>query len=151
VGAGGSGDNRFMNILKRTRGLALIAIALFFGLQADGYPIGSFANAGPGLFPLLVSGLVGVIGLVMVGQSFFEAREALQFNARNIAVVLVSLTGFVLISQWINMSLAVVFLVFFSTLAGTDYSIRRNTLIAAVLLGIAWTFRSFLGLNLPLL
>lgn len=140
-----------MSPLKLTRGLVLIAIALFFGVQAADYSIGNFANAGPGLFPLVISIMVGLVGLAMVVQSRFEAREGLRFSPRNIGIVLASLVGFVLISQWINMSLAVIFLVFFSTLAGTDYSLKRNTAIAVVLLGIAWIFHAFLGLNLPLL
>ena len=140
-----------MQNVKLIRGLVLIAIALFFGIQAAGYPRGTFANAGPGLFPLVIAGMVGLVGAAMVVQSRFEPGAPMQFNPRNIGIVLASLVGFVLISQWINMSLAVIFLVFFSTLAGTGYSVKRNAAIAAVLLGIAWIFHHFLGLNLPLL
>lgn len=39
---------------KVMRGLALIAVALFFGVQAWTYHLGTLAKAGAGLFPLMV-------------------------------------------------------------------------------------------------
>jgi hypothetical protein len=46
------------------RGVVLSAIALCFGVTALRYPIGSFAHAGAGLFPLLVSALLLLLGLI---------------------------------------------------------------------------------------
>ena len=48
------------------RGLFLVAIALVFGLGSLKYPTGSFERAGPGLFPLLVSSLLFLLGVVTV-------------------------------------------------------------------------------------
>ena len=42
-----------------------MAIALLFGLAALRYPLGQFSRAGPGLFPLMVSCLLFVIGLTL--------------------------------------------------------------------------------------
>lgn len=50
---------------KVMRGPALVAVALFFGVLAAGYHVGTLAKAGAGLFPLMVSGAVGLIGPVM--------------------------------------------------------------------------------------
>ena len=47
--------------------------------------------------------------------------------------------------------LAIVYLVFVSSLAGADYSVRRNLKISAVLIGLAAGFHYLLGLSLPLL
>jgi len=136
---------------KVMRGLALIAVSLFFGLQAASYHVGSFERAGAGLFPLLVSSIVGLIGVAMLVQSRFEAAEPMSFNVRNILVIMVSLIGFVLIAQHLKMILAIVYLVFVATLAGSEYSVLRNLKIGAVLIAIAFAFHSFLGLDLPLL
>ena len=78
------------------RGIVLIAISLFFGIPATSYQVGTFSRAGPGLFPLLVSCIVGLIGLVMVVRAWFEKSAAMTFNFRNILIVLASLVGFVL-------------------------------------------------------
>jgi hypothetical protein len=132
------------------RGLFLMAIALLFGIPAAGYPIGSFGRAGPGLFPLLVSGLLFLVGLATVVRAQLSAAEPLEFNVRNIGIIVGSLGGFVLISHFVNMTVGIVFLVFCATLAGSSYSVVRNLKIAAGLVAVAFAFHKLLGLNLPL-
>ncbi len=136
---------------KVMRGLALIAVALFFGVQASTYHLGNLARAGAGLFPLMISGTVGLIGLVMLVQARFEQAEPMSFNPKNIAIIMASLIGFVLIADHLNVILAIVYLVFASGLAGADYSVVRNLKISVVLIAIAAGFHYLLGLNLPLL
>ena len=135
---------------KVLRGFALIAVAMFFGLQAASYHLGSLSSAGAGLFPLLVSSLVGLIGATMLVQARFEAAVPMSFNLKNIGVIMLSLIGFVLIAQHLTMLLAIPYLVFMASLAGVEYSVVRNLKISAVLLGIALAFQQFLGLNLHL-
>ncbi len=136
---------------KVLRGFALIAVAMFFGLQAATYRLGTLSKAGAGLFPLLVSGMVGLIGLTMLVQARFEDAEPMTFNVKNIALIMVSLIGFVLTAQYLTMWLAIPYLVFVATLAGTDYSWVRNLKICTALLVMALGFQHFLGLNLHLL
>ncbi len=132
------------------RGLFLIAISLAFGLQSLRYPIGDFSRAGPGLFPALVSFLLLLIGLATVIRSRFVERVHLDLNFKNIAIILGSLCGFAVISMYLNMIAGIVFMVFFSTLAGTSYSWWRNVKIAAGLVTMALVLQKLLGLNLPL-
>jgi hypothetical protein len=139
-----------MNDRTLVRGLFLIAIALVFGLQALTYPIGNFAKAGPGLFPLMVSGLLLLVGAATAVRSRFVAHEPMQLSLRNIALILLSLCGFALVSKFINMIAGIVFLVFCATLAGSSYSLVRNLKIAAGLVLVALAFQRLLGLNLPL-
>jgi hypothetical protein len=140
-----------MNDRTLVRGLFLIAIALVFGLQALTYPIGDFAKAGPGLFPLMVSALLLLIGAVTAVRSRFVEHEPMHLNLRNIALILLSLCGFALVSKFINMVAGIVFLVFCASLAGSStYSVLRNLKIAAGLVLVAVAFQRLLGLNLPL-
>jgi hypothetical protein len=136
---------------KVTRGLALIAVALFFGVQASTYHLGTLDKAGAGLFPLMVSGAIGLIGLVMLVQARFVPAVPMRFNPKNIALIMASLIGFVLIARHLNVILAIVYLVFVSGLAGVNYSVVRNLKISVALIGIAAAFHYLLGLNLPLL
>jgi Tripartite tricarboxylate transporter TctB family len=140
-----------MNNQLLIRGLVLIVIALCFGVPALTYHVGNFSRAGPGLFPLLVSSIVGVIGVVMIVRACLEQPEPMTFKVKNIFIVLASLAGFVVIAEHFNVMAAVVYLVFVSTLAGSDYSIARNLKICALLIAIAFAFHAFLGLNLKLL
>ena len=127
-----------------------MAIALLFGLVSRNYTIGQLSRSGPGLFPLMVSSLLFVVGLLSVVRSYFVEPVPLDYNVKNIALILLSLVGFVVASEYLNMIVGIIFLVFCSTFAGTSYSVVRNIKISAGLIAIAFAFQKLLGLNLPL-
>ena len=139
-----------MNDRNLARGLALTGIALAFGLGALRYPMGDFGRAGPGLFPLLVSSLLLLLGIITIVRSFLVEREPIEFNVRNIGIIVVSLVGFSLISQYVNMIAGIVFMVFCASLAASSYSLVRNIKIAVGLIAVAFAFQKGLGLQLPL-
>ena len=139
-----------MNNRNLISGLFIMAFALGFGLWSLKYQFGAFSRAGPGLFPLLVSSLLFLIGLITAVRSHFIEPVHLEFNFKNITIVLASLCGFALISLHLNMIAGIVFMVFCSTFAGTSYSVVRNLKITAGLLAIAFALQKLLGLNLPL-
>ena len=141
-----------MNFNNRNfvRGLCLIAIALLFGGVSLNYPVGQLSRSGPGMFPLIVSCLLLLIGVLTVARSHFYDPVPLDYSVKNIAIILASLVGFAVISQFINMILGIVFLTFCSTLAGTSYSVVRNIKISLGLIAVAFAFKHLLGLNLPL-
>src|SRR5450759_3341765 len=139
-----------MNNMNLVRGLILMAIALVFGLGSLNYTIGQFSRAGPGLFPMLVSCLLFLIGLITVVRSRFVAPVPLSYNLKNIALILLGLCGFALLSEHLNMIAGIVFLVFCTSFAGTSYSVVRNLKISVGLIAVAFMFRNLLGLQLPL-
>jgi hypothetical protein len=139
-----------MNDRNLVRGLFLMAISLIFGLSSMRLSIGEFSRAGPGLFPLMVSGLLFLIALATIVRSRFVERVHLDFNIKNISIILASLCGFALVSHFINMILGIVTMVFIASLAASTYSWQRNLKIAAGLLAIAFAFQKLLGFNLPL-
>jgi hypothetical protein len=133
------------------RGIFLVALSLLFGVTAAlNYPVGDFARAGPGLFPILISTLLLLVGIATVVRSHFTPKAALTFNYRNIGLILGSLCAFALVSEFVNMTTGIVAMVFIATLAGSNYSLVRNAKIAAVLVLVAFLFAKFLGMNLPL-
>jgi hypothetical protein len=135
------------NLIK---GLFLVALAFAFGIGSLRYPMGNLGRAGPGMFPLLVSCLLGLIGVAIVTRSFFSDRVRLEVNLKNIGIIIASLAGFALLSEHLNMIVGIVFLVFCSTLAGQKYSMVRNLKVAAGLILVALAFQKLLGLQLPL-
>ena len=140
-----------MNDRNLVRGLFLVAISLAFGLQSLRYRIGDFSHAGPGLFPLMVSCLLLLIGVITMLRSRFVERVPLEFNLKNIAIILASLCGFALISEHLNMIAGIAFMVFCASFAGTaSYSVMRNLKVTAGLIAVALAFQKLLGFNLPL-
>ena len=73
-----------MNDQNLLKGLLLAAVALAFGLGALRYPIGDFSRAGPGLFPLVISGILLVIAIASIIRSRFVQRVPVDFSIRNI-------------------------------------------------------------------
>lgn len=134
------------------RGIFLLAVALFFGLGALRYPIGRMDHAGAGLFPLMISVLLGLVALATIVRGVVEKDgPPLRFMVKNIGLILGALCAFSLVSRWVNMSVGIVVMVFIATAAGSNYSWKRNVAISIGLLAIAFVFQKFLGLNLPLL
>jgi len=128
-----------------------MAISLAFGLTAARYPIGDFARAGPGLFPLMIAGLLMLIGVITVVRSRFVDHVPLVFAPKNISLILGALCAFALISHFLNMILGIIAMVFVASFAGkSKYSVMRNIYISAGLVCIALAFQKLLGFNLPL-
>jgi hypothetical protein len=139
-----------MNDRNLLRGLFLMAISLLFGLTSLKYPMGDLGRAGPGLFPALVSSLLFLVGVSIVIRSRFVPRAPLDLHLKNIAIIIGSLCGFAVVTMFVNMIAAIVFMVFVATLAGTNYSWKRNVKIAIGLVIMAFVFAKLLGMNLPL-
>ncbi|MDB5858174.1 MAG: hypothetical protein JWQ76_1863 [Ramlibacter sp.] len=140
-----------MNDRNLVRGLFLMAISLAFGLTAMHYPVGDFARAGPGLFPLMVSCLLLLIGVITAVRARFVEHVPLAFNFKNIGLILGSLGGFALVSHFLNMIAGIIVMVFIASFAGkAKYSVLRNLYISAGLCLVALAFLKLLGFNLPL-
>jgi hypothetical protein len=139
-----------MNDVTRVRGLFLMAIALAFGLMSFRYPIGHFSRAGPGLFPLMVSSLLLLIGVATVVRSRYTKHEPITFNGRNIGLIIGSLCVFAVVSEHVNMIAGIVVMVFVAAFAGSSYSVSRNFKVSLGLILVALAFQKLLGFNLPL-
>ena len=139
-----------MNNQQLLKGLALVGIALLFGIPSLGYRMGTFTQPGPGLFPLIISSILLAIGLAVLVKSRFVERVPMNFKFKSIALILLSLAGFAFLSEKINMTVGVIFLVFVSGFGARQYSVARNLKILAGLLAIAFTLQLGLGLNLHL-
>jgi len=139
-----------MNNQNLLKGVFLIAIALIFGIGSLRYQVGTLAHAGPGLFPFGVSCFIGLLGLLMVVRSRLIPPIPMDTRIKNAILVLISLGGFAFVTDKLDMTFGILFLIFTCTLASRPYKWRRNIIIALVLLAIAYAFQKLLGLNLPL-
>ena len=139
-----------MNNRNLLKGLFLAVIALIFGTGAFRYSIGSMERPGPGFFPFMVSMILMLLGLSMMLRAHFNKKVPMVFSVRNISIILGSLVAFAVASEYVNMMLGIIVLVFACTFAGTNYSVKRNVAISAVLIAIAFVFQKGLGLQLPL-
>ena len=56
-------------------GIGLMAAAAFFGWQTIGLEIGTSLRMGPGYFPMILSGLLFILGLLVTIKSFGREGE----------------------------------------------------------------------------
>ena len=65
-----------------------------------------------------------------------------EFKLKNIAIILASLCGFAVLSEYLNMIVGIVFMVFCASFAGTSsYSVMRNLKISVGLVVVALAFQ----------
>ncbi|MDG4870366.1 hypothetical protein P8631_20430, partial [Guyparkeria sp. 1SP6A2] len=85
-----------------------------------------------GLFPLLVSSLLGIVALVTILRSRFVAPVPLAFNPRNIGLLLAALCSFALVSKLLhNMIAGIVLMTFIAGFAASTRSWRCDLKVAA--------------------
>lgn len=139
-------------MLDRTlaRGVFIACVALVFGLSSLQYRFGTFSRPGPGLFPIMMSGTLLLIGMLTIVKSFLVERQAVDLHVKNIALILAGLAAFAVLSSFVNMIAGITALVFIVSLAAETFSWLRCVKISASLIAVAFAFQMLLGLNLPL-
>lgn len=132
------------------KAIFLACIALGFGVSALQHPLGSLSRAGPGLFPMMMSGALLAIALLLLVQARFAEPQPLEFNPKNIGRILLGLCALAAITELVNMIAGIVALVFIVSGASSSPSWQRSFKVSIGLIAVALAFKKLLGLNLPL-
>ena len=126
--------------------VVLAAAFLWFGRE---YKMGMASRMGPGYFPLVVSGILIVLGAVIAFQSFREEGEPVgDFAWRGMIFILASPIFFALTVR----GLGFVASIFFTSLIASFASYRMTWLRALILAAAVTAFTTVvfvLGLGLP--
>lgn len=130
-------------------GLGLMAVAAFFGWQTLGLEIGTSLRMGPGYFPMILSSLLFLLGLLIAVKSLGRTGEPAGMIAwRGIMFILPAPIFFGLTVRGLGFVPAL----FFTTLIASQASVKMRPLYALVL-AVAVTVISTLifsyGLGLP--
>lgn len=133
-------------------GLIYGGIALYGGLHNPRLPLGQALNMGPGYFPVVLSGLLIVIGGVLAVRSFFAARATDFFDVvswRAIVMLSLAVIVFGTLVRELGLALAVFTVTFLSALAS-----RHVTLAYAAATGLGMAALCTLvfgyGIRLPI-
>jgi Tripartite tricarboxylate transporter TctB family len=132
------------------RGLLLAAVALLFLLQAPFYRVGSLSKPGPGLFPVIIAGILFVIAIAIVVRSQFSEPVPLDFRFRNMTLIAASLFCFALVSEYVGMLAGIAVMVSIASFASDDFSIPRTAVTTLGLCLVAVAMKKGLGVQLPL-
>uniref|UniRef100_A0A9E7ZHN0 Tripartite tricarboxylate transporter TctB family protein n=1 Tax=Bosea sp. NBC_00436 TaxID=2969620 RepID=A0A9E7ZHN0_9HYPH len=136
-------------------GTLFVACGAAFALAARHYDAGTAAQMGPGRFPLILGGVLVLLGLVIAGRSLSvrTARETVAaMSFKTALLVLGSVALFGLLLAPLGLVLASVVLIVVSALASHEFHWRYVTVTAVVLITVCWAIFVFgLGLPLPVL
>ncbi|MCU0559217.1 MAG: tripartite tricarboxylate transporter TctB family protein [Desulfobacterales bacterium] len=132
---------------------------MFFGTGAGAmwiaraYPLGTALNMGPGYFPMLLSGLLILVGLYIMlrGLRRSEAIEG-SWSIRALILLPLSIVGFGVLMRHAGFVPALVALVLISAAAGREFKFKEALLLSFYLcvLSVA-VFIWGLGLPYPLI
>ena len=144
-----------MNIRKSLKdllaGLAFIAFGLAFGYASLGYQIGTALRMGPGYFPLFLSAILVLLGVVIVALGFFETEESPISPTpwRGLVLLISALFIFGFTVRGLGLVPSLMIAVFMSAFAS-----RHTGLLGATVLTVGLTLLCVLifvyGLGLPL-
>ncbi len=138
------------NIRDAGCGLIFIAIGLLFSLGATNLELGTPLRMGPGLFPLILAGLLVALGLAIVGSGFgHSAAGRLTVPWRGLGFILAAPVVFGLTVRGLGLAPALALVALISAFAS-----RRMSVLLAVALTVGLTVFCILvfslGLGLPL-
>jgi hypothetical protein len=133
-------------------GLIFVGFGLAFGYAASNYPIGTALRMGPGYFPLILSGIMVVLGLVTVVQSLTAGPDAEPVGRvpwRGLILLVGALAFFGLTVRGLGLMPALFVTVFMSALASKRTGVMRALVLAAALSAICYVIFIW-ALGLPL-
>ncbi len=133
-------------------GLVVIATAVIAFWQGADLPIGTFGGMGPGMLPLGLAGLLGLLGALLVVDAVLEGGLPLErWSLRGPALVLGAVVAFGLAVRPLGLlvagPLAIVIAAFASDEVRWGETIVFGALMTAFCIGL---FKFALGLPVPL-
>ncbi len=131
-------------------GLMFIGFGLFFALWAWGnYQMGSAVRMGPAYFPTVLGGLLTVLGLMVLFESFaMEGPRIVPFKFRPLILISVACVLYGYLMKPLGLVGATAVLVFVSALGGHEFKWKEVTILYVLL--IIFSVLVFVkGLTLP--
>ncbi|MBU0784706.1 MAG: tripartite tricarboxylate transporter TctB family protein [Gammaproteobacteria bacterium] len=131
-------------------GLLYLFIGAAALYMAKDYEMGTAVSMGPGYFPIVLSGLLILIGSISLIRSFIVEGEPLEgFAVSKILYVTVSIVAFALVVEGAGFAIAVI-LVFAISAMGSKFFNWKFTLGIALASSIFCSLLFVKGLGIPL-
>ena len=135
--------------------VAVVGLGLFGITEALGYRLGEMRNIGPGAFPLIVSVLILIAGVLIGFESIFKRHHDGEYpapyapNYRVLLFVMASLLSFAAVTPMFGAVPGIVVCVFLSAQADGSLRLWQTAILAALIAGFCALVFVVL-LNLPL-
>jgi len=132
-------------------GSIFLAAAMIFGIASASYGFGTPARIGPGLFPLILSAILGVFGLIILISGLQKDAPLIgRLPWRSIALIVASPLVLVGCVEYIGLIPSTALLAFVGSFASNSMTFRRAAGSAIVLALVVWLiFIVGLGISVP--
>ncbi len=130
-----------------------LVFLLFGGLAvaiARHYPIGTAARMGPGYFPMVLGGILGLLGIGISARSLLGTKgdSVTGWALKPLLFILGGVLAFAFLVDRLGLVLAILVLILLSCLGGEEFRLREVALLLLVLVGLAVGI-FFYGLQMP--
>ncbi|WP_158970200.1 tripartite tricarboxylate transporter TctB family protein [Chachezhania sediminis] len=137
------------NTQEIAAGLVFAAIGLGAMLLARSYPFGTVVRMGPGFVPIMLGGLIVVLGLATAWQGRTAPKVALNLSPRPVMFVLGGILIWVLLIDRLGFVPATLALVVVAAQAERDITWFETAALAVALTGLGY-FLFIRGLGIPI-
>ncbi|TCT02569.1 tripartite tricarboxylate transporter TctB family protein [Aquabacter spiritensis] len=131
-------------------GLLFLALAALFAWQASDLPMGSSVRMGPGYFPMVLSGIMALFGLiVLINGLRFDGDRTSAIAWRGVIMLTLATCFFGFFMRPLGFLPTLGVTVFLCTLASSKFRLMTALISVAVMVVFAWAV-FIVGLGLPL-
>jgi Tripartite tricarboxylate transporter TctB family len=131
-------------------GLMFIGFGLAFALIAQNYQMGTSVRMGPAYFPTVLGGILAVIGLAILIESFaLEGPKVAKFYFKPLVLLVAAIALFGILLKPLGLVLASAVLVAVGAFGGVDFR-WKEVVILCVVLAIFSVLVFIKGLGLPI-
>ena len=128
---------------------AVIGFAFAIIVKVYDYPMGTLSRMGAGYFPFVLGNVMGVLGLIVLGQALFTKGGPIgKFAWRPLIWVLSAFVIFGLTAKLLGLVIAILLLVVISSYGGHEHR-WKEAIISSVILAASSIAVFVYGLKLP--
>ena len=133
-------------------GVMFCGFAVVGLLAARGYSLGAAGKMGPGYFPLLLGGVLAVLGVILIARSLMLEGEPLpRFHVAPLAIIAIAVCLFGALIEPLGLVVALAVLTVLSAWAGPQFRLPETiALTVALIVFSIGVFAYALGLPLNL-
>ena len=119
-------------------GLVFVGLGLFALAVASDYPLGTARNMGPGYFPIMLGGVLVLLGLAIAGKALLRASEPIgAWALRPLVMVSAAVVAFALLVRPLGLAVATTVLVAVGSLGARDFSLLRVVVLSVALVALS--------------
>lgn len=131
-------------------GLLMIAIGVFAVIYAQRYDMGQLRMMGPGYFPIILGGLLVILGMFIAVPALFRSGKAIEIQWKSLFWVITSIVLFAASLHLVGLVFATILCVVASSMASTLPWRTKFILAGSVALLTYLIFSLGLGMLFPL-